>query len=165
MPAPLYFRTTLASPEATSDLARHLAEHLQAGDVLLLQGDLGAGKTHLARALIQKRLSDYGLVEDVPSPSYTLVQVYEVGGLEIWHCDLYRLSDPQELWELGLEEAFGNALCLVEWPDRLGLDQPADALHLELRMHSDNADTRELCLHSASATWQTRLAPVLQELS
>jgi tRNA threonylcarbamoyladenosine biosynthesis protein TsaE len=106
----------LSGPEATADLARALAPALGKGDVLLLSGEIGAGKTHFARALIQSLLAE---PEDVPSPTYTLVQVYPGPGFEIWHADLYRLSGPDEVPELGLEEAFCDALCLVEWPDRL----------------------------------------------
>lgn len=120
----------LASPEATEALARALAPRLGAGDALLLEGPLGAGKTAFARALIQALLAREGRAEEVPSPSYTLVQSYSAGALAIWHADLYRLSGPEEAEELGLAEAFAAALCLVEWPDRLGALAPADALRL-----------------------------------
>ncbi|GHD98290.1 ATP-binding protein [Defluviimonas sp. 20V17] len=121
---------TLPSPEATANLARRLGNLLSAGDVVLLAGPIGAGKTHFARALIQSRLA---VPEDVPSPTFTLVQTYEAAdGTEIWHADLYRLTDPTELFELGLDTAFDDAICLIEWPDRLGPESPADALHLTL---------------------------------
>jgi len=122
----------LADPAATDALGRWLADRLGAGDVLLLDGPIGAGKTHLARALIQHRLAEAGRHEDVPSPTFTLVQVYDDGAAEIWHADLYRLSHPQEVAELGLDEAFGTALCLIEWPDRLGSLTPLGALRLTL---------------------------------
>lgn len=122
----------LPDAAATDRLGRWLAGRLGAGDVVLLSGPIGAGKTHLARALIQTRLAAAGLFEDVPSPTFTLVQSYEAGGLTVWHADLYRLSHPDELAELGLEEAFGAALCLIEWPDRMGAMAPADALHVKL---------------------------------
>lgn len=117
-------RLHLSSPDATAAFARRLAPRLQAGDTILLEGPIGAGKTHFARALIQERLAAGGLIEDVPSPTYTLVQTYDDGTGEIWHADLYRLSDPAEVVELGLSDAFGTAICLVEWPERL---DPADA--------------------------------------
>lgn len=122
----------LPGPEATADLGIWLADRLGAGDTLLLTGAIGAGKTHLARALIQHRLTAAGVNEDVPSPTFTLVQIYAADGLEIWHADLYRLAHPQEVVELGLDDAFATALCLVEWPDRLGDLRPAGALHLRL---------------------------------
>ena len=118
----------LPSEEDTARLGAWLAERLQAGDCLLLEGSIGAGKSHLARALIRARL---GRMEDVPSPTFTLVQTYQAD-TEIWHADLYRLSHPDEVLELGLDEAFGHAICLIEWPDRLGKFVPADALRLSL---------------------------------
>ena len=120
-------RTELPDPGATERFAARLAPQLSAGDVLLLSGPIGAGKTTFARALIRARL---GHAEEVPSPTFTLVQTYQTDGPEIWHADLYRLGDPQEVFELGLEEAFATAICLVEWPDRLGPDAPDDALRL-----------------------------------
>ena len=121
----------LPSPEATAALAARLAPHLRAGDTLLLEGPIGAGKTHFARHLIGALQDAAGVpAEEVPSPSYTLVQSYRAGALEIWHADLYRLGSADEALELGLDDAFGTALCLVEWPDRLGPAAPADALTL-----------------------------------
>ena len=113
---------------ATDRLGAVLAGWLKQGETLLLSGPIGAGKTHLARALIRARL---GRMEDVPSPSFTLVQSYETDKGDIWHADLYRLSHVDEVIELGLNDAFGRALCLVEWPDRLGDLAPADAFGIE----------------------------------
>jgi tRNA threonylcarbamoyladenosine biosynthesis protein TsaE len=111
----------LPTADHTAALGARLASVAQAGDCLLLEGPIGAGKSHLARAFIQARL---GRMEEVPSPSFTLVQVYEAAGVEIWHADLYRLTHPDEVWELGLDDAFAKAICLVEWPDRLGNHLP-----------------------------------------
>ena len=121
----------LPSPEATEAFAAALAPHLAAGDALLLEGPVGAGKTAFARALVGALRRAAGLPpEDVPSPTFTLVQTYATGGFETWHADLYRLGDPPEIAELGLEDAFADALCLVEWPDRLGDAAPPDAARL-----------------------------------
>jgi tRNA threonylcarbamoyladenosine biosynthesis protein TsaE len=124
----------LPDPEATEALGHRLAVLAQPGDVFLLEGPIGAGKSCLARAFIRARL---GREEEVPSPTFTLVQVYEAAGVEIWHADLYRLSHPDEVWELGLDDAFSTAICLVEWPDRLGAHVPPGALHLKLEAAGD----------------------------
>lgn len=113
----------------TTALGQRLAAVARPGDVILLEGPIGAGKSHLARAFIRARR---GAAEEVPSPTFTLVQVYGDGPDEIWHADLYRLTHPDEVWELGLDDAFARAICLVEWPDRLGAHQPEGALHLRL---------------------------------
>lgn len=131
--APDTLELILPAPEASEALARAVAPALGAADVLLLSGEIGAGKTHFARALIQTRLAALGRAEDVPSPTFTLVQTYDAGPVEIWHADLYRLSAPEEALELGLDEAFDTAICLVEWPDRLAELAPADALRLSFR--------------------------------
>lgn len=153
--------TTAAPPEtvlslsddaATAALGERLAWLLQPGDTVLLEGPIGAGKSHLARALIRARL---GRMEDVPSPTFTLVQTYEAADTEIWHADLYRLSHPDEVLELGLEQAFGTAICLVEWPDRLGPHLPADALHLQLSVQGEG---RRAVLRGGRPGLQKRLA-------
>ena len=112
----------------TSRLARVLAPRLRAGDTVLLEGPIGAVKTHFCRALIRARL---GREEDVPSPTFTLVQTY-AADVDIWHADLYRLTHPDEARELGLEDAFEQAICLVEWPDRLGRYVPPGAIRIRL---------------------------------
>lgn len=125
---------TFSDPDATARFASELAPLLGPGDVILLYGGLGSGKTHFARALIRARLRQVGRVEDVPSPTYTLVQEYTDGVTDIWHCDLYRLGGPEDAVELGLEQAFSSAICLVEWPERLGASAPAGALSVHLSM-------------------------------
>jgi tRNA threonylcarbamoyladenosine biosynthesis protein TsaE len=128
------FAKHLSDETATAAFASRIAPLLSTGDTLLLQGDIGAGKSAFARALIRARL---GRMEDVPSPTFTLVQTYEAPDGDIWHCDLYRLTHPDEALELGLEEAFESAICLIEWPDRLGDAVPSDALHLAFAAGDD----------------------------
>lgn len=121
---------TLADEGATDALARRLAAALGPGDSVLLSGAVGAGKSALARGIIRARLGDPGA--EVPSPTFTLVQTYDDGICEIWHADLYRLGAPEELIELGLDEAWATAICLIEWPDRLGEMRPDRALTIEM---------------------------------
>lgn len=152
-------RITLSSPDDTTALARRMGAVLRPGDVLLLSGGIGAGKTHFARALIQS-LQD--VPEDVPSPTFTLVQVYDTTAGELWHSDLYRLSHPDEVVELGLNEAFEDAVCLVEWPDRLGDLAPEDALNMTFSM-TEGAGERLLDLRWATGAWGNRLKRVLND--
>jgi len=155
--------TRFSSPEATSRFATILAEHLRPGDTVLLYGDLGSGKTHLARAIIQARLTKAGLAEDVPSPTYTLVQVYDDGASEIWHADLYRLSGPDEIAEIGLLDAFDSAICLIEWPDRLEELAPDSALSITLAM-SPERGMRDAEFASKSTRLLEAVANSLAEL-
>jgi len=145
---------SLPSPADTDDFAARIGARLTGGDTLLLVGPVGAGKSHFARALIRS-LQDQP--EDVPSPTFTLVQVYDTRAGAIWHCDLYRLSDPEELVELGLADALGSAICLVEWPDRLGSLTPADALTLRFSTDPARSDWRGVTLESQQADWSDRL--------
>ncbi len=119
---------TLDTEQDTLAFGARIAAVLRPGDVLTLVGDLGAGKTTLARGLIQSRLGDI----DVPSPTYTLVQTYDWGEVELWHCDLYRMEAPDDALELGLLDAMGEEIVLLEWPDRLGALLPDDALSIDI---------------------------------
>lgn len=155
---------TFRSPDDTAAFARALAVRLRAGDVLLLEGQIGSGKTHFARALIQARLlADGAPVEDVPSPTFTLVQTYDTGQVEIWHADLYRLTHPDEVEELGLGDAFTEAVCLVEWPDRLGDLAPDGALVLSFSP-GDDADTRVVGASSQAPAWAERLGALVDDI-
>lgn len=151
--------TTLAlpSPEATATLARALGAQLRPGDVLLLSGGIGAGKTHFARAMIQ---SMQDRPEDVPSPTFTLVQEYDTTRGPLWHSDLYRLSHPDEVFELGLVDAFTDAICVVEWPDRLDNLAPASALRLSFATTATE-NLRELTISWTDIGWDARLSAVL----
>ncbi|MFN3722467.1 MAG: tRNA (adenosine(37)-N6)-threonylcarbamoyltransferase complex ATPase subunit type 1 TsaE [Paracoccaceae bacterium] len=132
--APSHHSLYLPSESATDALGRLMADELMPGDTVLLTGPIGAGKSHLSRAIIRARL---GRMEDVPSPTFTLVQTYEDPAAEIWHADLYRLSHPDEVLELGLEDAFATAICLIEWPDRLGPHVPEDPITVSLSAEGD----------------------------
>lgn len=122
-------KCTLHSLKETKSFAEKLGTLLMPGDVVLFKGDLGAGKSTLIRALIQ---SLCGENTDVPSPSFTLVQTYEAPQFDIWHFDFYRLEDSEEIFELGIEEAFQSGVSLVEWPERLGSYTPKNHLLIEI---------------------------------
>ncbi len=148
------FTIFLPDDNATTALGLKLAPVLQVGDCLLLSGDIGAGKTALCRAIIHGRLNR---LEDVPSPTFTIVQTYEATDGDIWHCDLYRLASPDDALELGLDDAFENAICLIEWPDRLGSETPKDAANIQLTAEGDGRRVR-FDLPDALAQ---RLVPIL----
>ncbi len=107
----------LPDEAATARLGALIAPQLKAGDVIYLHGDLGMGKSALARGLIRALTTPE---QDVPSPTFTLIQSYDAPAFEILHLDLYRLTDPDEAYELGLDEARSHAVLVIEWPDRLG---------------------------------------------
>ena len=141
---------TLSSPEETCWLAAQIGAHLRAGDVVLLEGEIGAGKTHFARCLIRARTTPE---EEVPSPTFTLVQTYETDEAEIWHADLYRLTNADDALELGLEEAFDTAICLVEWPDRLDGAVPDTGLTLTFRA-DDTPQSRTIMAQWSAPRWE-----------
>lgn len=148
------FTVELADETATAALASVIAAMSQPGDVIALKGDLGAGKTTFARAFI----GTFGDCEEVPSPTFTLVQTYDVGTTSIWHFDLYRLKSPEEIWELGIEEALADGIALVEWPERLGDFLPDHALEIAF-LFAERAEARRAVL-AGGAKWQTRLARI-----
>ncbi|GBQ71292.1 ATP/GTP hydrolase [Komagataeibacter xylinus NBRC 15237] len=143
---------SLPDSRATQALGRALAAVLRPGDVVLLEGDLGAGKTTLARALLRALCADGEM--EVPSPSYTLVQVYEAPAAPVSHFDLWRLDGPDALHELGWDEAC-EGIVLVEWPDRLGDLAPPDALRVSLVPDAAGGRVARLAGNAA------RLAPLM----
>ena len=121
----------LALTEAdTLAVAARLAAESRTGDIFLLEGDLGAGKTAFARAFIRSLTGDPD--QEVPSPTFTLLQTYDTPRGEIWHFDLYRLKDPDEIYELGWEDAIADGILLIEWPDKLGPHRPARCVTITL---------------------------------
>lgn len=140
----------LADEIATLSLGRSIAGILRAGDFLALHGDLGAGKTTLTRGIIQALL---GANEEVPSPTYTLVQLYEGPEIPIWHFDLYRLEDPGGVEELGWDETI-SGIALVEWPERAGRHLPSVRLDVLLEIHGNE---RRVRLEPQGEGWQERL--------
>ncbi|MEK9968054.1 MAG: tRNA (adenosine(37)-N6)-threonylcarbamoyltransferase complex ATPase subunit type 1 TsaE [Ferrovibrio sp.] len=153
-------RYQLPDEAATAALAVQLADRLKPGDAILLDGPLGVGKTSFARAMIRHLSGDAGT--EVPSPSFNLVLTYDtaspgLAGATLWHFDLYRVSDPRELDELGLDEALHEGVALIEWPDRLGAYAPSTALTVALSLLTDAAGPRQAELRG-NAGWTGRLA-------
>ncbi|HAH10394.1 MAG TPA: tRNA (adenosine(37)-N6)-threonylcarbamoyltransferase complex ATPase subunit type 1 TsaE [Alphaproteobacteria bacterium] len=139
--------TALAETQA---LGARIAEALTAGDVVLLRGELGAGKTELARAVVRARM---GHDCEVPSPTFTLVQHYETPGLLLAHADLYRVKDPSELAELGLDEVLETGALLVEWPERAAGHWPQSRLEVALSLRNDT----RLAALTGHGAWADRL--------
>ena len=148
----------LEDEAATERLAERLAQAAHAGDVIALIGELGAGKTALARAFI-RYLSDPD--EEVPSPTFTLLQTYTCEAGEIYHFDLYRLEDPEDAIELGIEDAFADGITLIEWADRLGDLLPADRLDLKLAMGWGPSGRRATL--RGHGRWMAKLAESISE--
>lgn len=144
-------RRELALPDeaATQALGQALARLLQSGEAICLSGRLGAGKSTLARALVRTVTTPD---EEVPSPTFTLVQFYEGPELAIAHFDLYRLTDPEEAYEIGLDEALEDGAVLIEWPQRLEGRLPKDRLDIEITL---DGEARRACLQPHGA-WEGR---------
>lgn len=117
------------SESETAALAGKIAASAESGDIFLLEGPLGAGKSVFARAFVRALC---GVDTDVPSPTFTLVQTYEAPNAALYHFDLYRLEDPEEIYEIGWEEALSGGIVLVEWPQRLGPHVPKNATRIRI---------------------------------
>jgi tRNA threonylcarbamoyladenosine biosynthesis protein TsaE len=147
---------TLDLPDetATMALAAEVAAVAMPGDVIALRGELGAGKTAFARAFIRARSGDADL--PVPSPTFTLVQVYELPQASIWHFDFYRLRDAAEIWELGIEEAFTDGISLIEWPEIAKSLLPS-ARTLRITLSAGATPESRRAEISSGAEWAARL--------
>ena len=141
----------LADEQATMRLGATLAAQARPGDVITLSGPLGVGKTALARGF----LSALGHDGEVPSPSFSIVQPYEDLDPPVWHVDLYRIEDPAELDELGLD-SMADAVLVVEWPERVGNEVWPEALRLSLDFGPD--DDRILTA-KVPPSWEGRWPP------
>ncbi len=131
-------QTIISTSEGeTIRFAREFSEQLVQGDVVLLSGDLGMGKSVFCRAVVRQLCGDDAM--DVPSPTFTLVQHYDLanGGV-VYHFDLYRLEDPEEIYELGWDDALNEGIVLVEWPERLGALIPENAIDVQIEQDAEN---------------------------
>ena len=153
-------RLALPGPDATRALAVGIAGMARAGDTIGLAGVLGAGKTTFARAFVNARAKAAGAGPvEVPSPTFTLVQPYDIGGTTIHHFDLYRVDAHEEALELGIEDAFATGISLVEWPDRLGPLLPGNALLVTL-LQGPREDARVAEIE-AGPGWRERIGGTL----
>lgn len=141
----------LQDEAATARLGAALAGRLRTGEAVCLSGPLGAGKSTLARALVRALTTPD---EEVPSPTFTLVQFYEGARLNIAHFDLYRLAHADEAYEIGLDEALDDGAAVIEWPERLAGRLPADRLDIEIEL-TDDAEGRRVTLTPHGA-WEGR---------
>lgn len=141
----------LPDEAATARLGQAIARVLRPGEAVCLSGPLGAGKSTLARALIRALTTPD---EEAPSPTFTLVQFYEGKRLSVAHFDLYRLTDPNEAYEIGLDEALDTGAAVIEWPQRLEGNLPPDRLDVEIELTEDAGErTARLTAHGA---WEGR---------
>jgi tRNA threonylcarbamoyladenosine biosynthesis protein TsaE len=131
-----------------AELATKLADCTSPPLTICLWGDLGAGKTTFARFFIQSLLR---ISEDIPSPTFTLIQTYDSTKGEVWHCDLYRLKTPEEVEELGLIEAFSHTICLIEWPERIMAYLPQNRLDVKLSINLNQTRTVEYITHGSTS--------------
>lgn len=145
----------LASLSATEEFAAQIAALVRPGDVIALEGPLGAGKTAFARGFIAALArAEAKAPEEVPSPTFTLVQSYEFARFTVHHFDLYRIADAREAHELGIEDARADGVVLIEWPEKLGPDLPPDRLHITLAPGPE-PDVR-MAHVEACGSWQGR---------
>lgn len=144
----------VASEADTVQIAEFVASIARRGDIIALSGDLGAGKTAFARGFIR---SLAGGQQDVPSPTFTLLQVYDAEPTPIYHFDFYRIETPEEVWELGFDEAPAEGIVLIEWPERLGPLTPADRLAITISAPPDAGETERHIAIAAGASWGERL--------
>lgn len=149
----------IAGENAMRALGQRLAGTMSPGDTLCLDGPIGAGKSTLARAFIASRLAEENRVEDIPSPTFTLVQTYELAAVEIWHTDLYRLSHADELIELGLFDAFETAIVLIEWPGRLGHLRPERRIECAISVVEDG-NARDVTFRFVGDGWTAALSAI-----
>ena len=154
------FTVALEDEQATRRLMVDIAAQIQAGDLITLSGDLGAGKTTLARALIRHLAGDERV--EVPSPTFTLTQAYELPRFNLVHADLYRLSGPGELAELGFEDAADDAVTLLEWPDRAGDQLPPNRLDIALTLSPQHGETFRHARITGYGSFVTRAERIAQ---
>ena len=140
----------LKDEKSTQDFGARLGDVLVPGDAVCLTGNLGAGKSTLARGMIKSLAG----ADEAPSPTFTFVETYETERFLLWHFDFYRLERPDDVWELGYEEALEDGVLVIEWPERIGDLAPPDALEIRLEIEGKGRKA----IVSASDSWRSRLS-------
>ena len=136
-------------------MAEMFAKLLKLSDTLLLSGDVGSGKTFFARGVIQEMMRNQSiLVEEIPSPTFTIVQTYDLLCPPVWHLDCYRLSNANEIIELGLEDAFETGICLIEWPNKMGAFKPQRNISITFDQIETDYDNRAISIELNGTGWQ-----------
>ncbi len=146
------------SEEDTCRLARQIAKIAKVGDIFALNGTLGMGKSVFARAFI-KYLTD---AQEVPSPTFTLLQIYQAANFDIYHYDLYRIKSPEEIFELGIEEAFYTGVSLIEWPEKMGIYTPKNII--EVNFSQVTNQQRKICINTNNNDMAMRLQSIMVKL-
>jgi tRNA threonylcarbamoyladenosine biosynthesis protein TsaE len=154
MSYPLKLSIPVSTEAETQEIAKRLSAYLKVGDIVRLDGTLGAGKTAFARALVRSLV---GRDIEVPSPTFNLLLMYEASVGPVYHYDFYRLEDPEEVWELDIEDAFESGITLMEWTERLEDLAPKAALQIELNIPT-GADTSRILHIRGNDLWAARLA-------
>ena len=147
------FNIVNQNSQKISEMASKISGKPNAGDVILLQGPIGSGKTFFARSFIIESLRAHQLWDEVPSPSFSLIQVYDTIEPKIYHVDLYRLSLRSEVEELGLDTLYGDSITLIEWPDRLENRLPLRYVHIEFSLVEGKENLRNLSIMFVGPNW------------
>ena len=136
-------------------ISKAFAELVKPGDTLLLSGEIGSGKTFFSRILIKQMMQNQGVVlEDIPSPTFNIVQIYDTIWPSVWHLDLYRLSTSAEVIDLDLESALENSVCLIEWPKKLGIYTPKRNLLIAFEETEEVCDARNITFEFNGPDWE-----------
>ena len=149
------YEVDIQTLEELQSFAALLAEVSEAKDVITLNGDLGAGKTEFARAFIRYFM---GEDTDVPSPTFSLVQHYDTNDIAIWHFDLYRLENENDVWELGLEDALQDGITLIEWPTKIPHVKFKN--HIEIAFKTSQHTQHRLLILNVDKGWRQRIESI-----
>ena len=155
------FEIKTNSQEQTMNIANHLAKHLYIGDIVILTGDLGSGKTKFTEGF----LSYFGLEDEISSPTFNIVNEYHTGAVSIFHFDVYRLADIEEFYEIGGEEYFAKGICLIEWGELIKDALPNEYLSILFKKDSENEQSRTLIFKAIGNKYENIIKLLKEDLS